>query len=126
MSNAQSGDPSNTAFDLFDRWMTNREPQQDAGAETPAGEVVISDTKSSREAARKLLESIERSEREAAERGTPAPTAPVATPAAVATPEPVAEPVARLPRTPARVRSTLRRFVHPEGTARSLDPSRTK
>ena len=60
----QPGDPSSTAFDLFDRWMTNREqPAQDEPAANV--DVVISDTKSSREAARKLLEAVARAEREA-------------------------------------------------------------
>ena len=63
MTSQPTGEGPNSAFDLFDRWMSNREPVSAAPEPGVApGEVVISDTKASREAARRLLEAAQRGE----------------------------------------------------------------
>ncbi len=99
MSTPQQGDPSSTAFDLFDRWMTNREvPAKDEEPTgPPAGEVVIADTKSSREAARALLEEAARLEREGlsapVDATAPIPAAPFEMPAYRPPTPPAPEPV---------------------------------
>ena len=98
MSNASPDDPSNTAFDLFDRWMTNREvPKPEETAPAPAADFVIPDTKASREAARARLAEAARLEAEGLidmEAVHAEPDAPVIPP--VVAPEPITlvEPVA--------------------------------
>ncbi|MEZ5093896.1 hypothetical protein [Nocardioides sp.] len=95
MSSQPTGEQPNSAFDLFDRWMSNREPMgatPDPGA--APGEVVISDTKASREAARRLLEAAQRGEEPphltVAEPEPAAYAEPEPAPAAYTAPEPVA------------------------------------
>lgn len=107
MSNASPDEPSNTAFDLFDRWMTNREaPKPEETPAAPAADFVIPDTKASREAARARLAEAARLEAEGlidmdavhAEPAAPVipPVAPVAVEAPL-TPISLVAPLAPLP-----------------------------
>ncbi|MFT3873133.1 MAG: hypothetical protein QM714_10870 [Nocardioides sp.] len=93
MSAPQQGDPSSTAFDLFDRWMTNREAPAKAPEATPAAldDIVIADTKASREAARARLEAARLEQEDLESTPTTESAAPVLTPVDSASPEPTIE-----------------------------------
>ncbi len=93
MSAPQQGDPSSTAFDLFDRWMTNREAPAKAPEATPPAldDIVIADTKASREAARARLEAARLEQEGPESTPTTESLAPVLTPVdATPPPAPVA------------------------------------